>query len=452
MPTPVEREWFRKLETKLPDWLATPIDPFGGYGATICKHMSTGVLTTPWPFGPASRMPSSSASATRSACACTPSSPASPYPAEVRKAALTPFAAQARSRFGVGRRRGADEDEVDLTLGERLDVGHRVDAEHVLALEVRPEDLAAVAVGEQIVERHEAELAGVGGRTGDQHAPRFEQGPELLVGRARPQRWLARFRLADLHQTVDGNQIAGRFDDERVDVDAAHVEPFARELPQAHQQLDQLLAVDRCLTAELAEQLLRRKPVDHVECGRLVERCGAKHHVGDRFGEDATDAEHDHRAELGVVDDAGDQLTIARHHRRDQHVDVAVGGRRRTQQFGRCRFDGRSVTEAQLDQPPLGLVGDRIAVELRHDRIPDLVGGITSRRRSVDETLGSDRHAMGCKQGLRGAFGQGRGASHHPSPYFRPSHRHRQCGIPHPAPAISRRARRTDQRVGSDTE
>ena len=29
------------------------------YGATICAHNCTGVLTTPWPFGPASKMPSS---------------------------------------------------------------------------------------------------------------------------------------------------------------------------------------------------------------------------------------------------------------------------------------------------------------------------------------------------------------------------------------------------------
>jgi len=47
MPTPVARAWLRKLDTKLPDWLATPIEPFGGYGATIWAHMSTGVLTTP---------------------------------------------------------------------------------------------------------------------------------------------------------------------------------------------------------------------------------------------------------------------------------------------------------------------------------------------------------------------------------------------------------------------
>ena len=78
MPTPVARAKLRKLDTKLPLWLATPMRPAGGYGATIWAHSLTGVLTTPWPLGPASRMPSSSARATSSASARLPSSPASP--------------------------------------------------------------------------------------------------------------------------------------------------------------------------------------------------------------------------------------------------------------------------------------------------------------------------------------------------------------------------------------
>jgi len=55
-----------------------PMRPAGGNGATICAHSRAGVLTTPCPFGPARRIPSSSASATRSASARRPSSPASP--------------------------------------------------------------------------------------------------------------------------------------------------------------------------------------------------------------------------------------------------------------------------------------------------------------------------------------------------------------------------------------
>src|SRR4028119_18710 len=54
-----------KLDTKLPDWLATAIRPGGGRGATIWAHIDDGVDTSPWPLGPASTMPSSSASPPR---------------------------------------------------------------------------------------------------------------------------------------------------------------------------------------------------------------------------------------------------------------------------------------------------------------------------------------------------------------------------------------------------
>ena len=47
MPTPVWTDQFMNDETKLPDWLATPMRPAGGYGATICAQSFTGVETTP---------------------------------------------------------------------------------------------------------------------------------------------------------------------------------------------------------------------------------------------------------------------------------------------------------------------------------------------------------------------------------------------------------------------
>ena len=65
-PTPVCVAQFSNDDTKLPDWLAIAIRPAGGLGATICAHSRAGVDTTPWPLGPATRMPSSSASATSS--------------------------------------------------------------------------------------------------------------------------------------------------------------------------------------------------------------------------------------------------------------------------------------------------------------------------------------------------------------------------------------------------
>ena len=60
MPIPVLSARFSKVDTMLPDWLAMPIRPAGGYGATICAQSDDGVDTMPWPFGPASRTPASS--------------------------------------------------------------------------------------------------------------------------------------------------------------------------------------------------------------------------------------------------------------------------------------------------------------------------------------------------------------------------------------------------------
>ena len=69
---------FMNDETKLPDWLTMAIRPGGGYGATIWAQREAGVEIRPWPFGPASRIPSSSAVAISSASARTPAAPASP--------------------------------------------------------------------------------------------------------------------------------------------------------------------------------------------------------------------------------------------------------------------------------------------------------------------------------------------------------------------------------------
>ena len=117
--------------------------PAGGYGATIWAHRSTGVETTPCPFGPASRMPSSSASATSSACG--PLAVLARLAVAGRGEERGPDAlgGAGPEQVGVGRRRRAHEDEVDRAVGQVVDVGDRLDAEHVLALEVRAEDLAA---------------------------------------------------------------------------------------------------------------------------------------------------------------------------------------------------------------------------------------------------------------------------------------------------------------------
>ena len=75
----------------------------------------------------------------------------------------------------VGGRWRAHEHQVGLAGWEVVDVGHRVDAEHRRAFEVRGEHLPGVARGQEVVQRHEPEFAGMRGRAGDDHALRVEQ-------------------------------------------------------------------------------------------------------------------------------------------------------------------------------------------------------------------------------------------------------------------------------------
>ncbi|MEI2653688.1 MAG: hypothetical protein V9G12_16355 [Microthrixaceae bacterium] len=121
MPMPVAVAMLRNDETKLPDWLATPIEPAGGYGATICAHRPTGVDTTPWPLGPASRMPSSSHRATSSASATRPSLARLAVAGRGEERRRDALAGAGAQQVGVGRRRGAHEDEVGLAVGQVVD-------------------------------------------------------------------------------------------------------------------------------------------------------------------------------------------------------------------------------------------------------------------------------------------------------------------------------------------
>ena len=102
-------------------------------------------------------------------------------------------------QLGVRAGRRADEHEVDgASAGRSSIAGDRVDAEDRPALAVRGVHRARVALAEDVVQRDEAELAGVARRARDDDAARLEQRAEVLgvdaasVGHRR-----------DLHERVD---------------------------------------------------------------------------------------------------------------------------------------------------------------------------------------------------------------------------------------------------------
>ena len=78
--------------------------------------------------------------------------------------------------------RGAHEDQVRGALGQLVERPQRLDAEHLLALEVRGVEPALVPRGDDVVQADEAELAGVRRGAGDDDAGRVEQRGEVLRG------------------------------------------------------------------------------------------------------------------------------------------------------------------------------------------------------------------------------------------------------------------------------
>ena len=272
--------------------------------------------------------------------------------------------------------------------------------------------------------RDEPELAGMAGGTGDHDAARFEQGSELGVGRTGPPAGRhRRLRRVDsdadsdarrqLDQRVDGDRGAVGPHDQRVHVHAHDVGVGCRRLRQSEQDSRELVTIDRGLATELAEQPLRGERVDHVLGVDRRNRDRAEHDVGDRFGEDAADAQHHVHAELRIAHEAGDQLAIARHHGRHEHGDVAVIRRRGRQQLGCRGDDGPAIGEPQPNEAALGLVCDRITAELGDHRIAELVGSITGGVGRDDLAFGGERHVMASEQSLRRDFGERAAGSRH---------------------------------------
>ena len=124
----------------MPLWLATEIRPGGGYGATICAHIDTGVEMTPCPFGPASRMPSAFADRDQLAlerAALLARLAVAAARDERRAHALLRARAQ---ELHVGLVRRAHEDQVGGAVGQLVDRAVGRLAEHLGAVAVHGED------------------------------------------------------------------------------------------------------------------------------------------------------------------------------------------------------------------------------------------------------------------------------------------------------------------------
>ncbi len=231
------------------------------------------------------------------------------------------------------------------------------------------------------------------------------------VGRGRTGARGRRRAVGQLDERVHRHRPTVGTDDQRVDVDAGDVVALGREPAEPDQQPRQAVPVDGRLAAERAQQPLGGELVDHLVRRHVVDGRRAEDDIGDGLGEDPTDAEHHRRPELRVAQHARDQLPVSLDHGRDEDGDVAILGRGRGQQLGGGAGHGVGVGEAEAHEPAFGLVGDAVAVELGHDREPELLGRRHRLVRRADDAFTGDRHAALGEEALGLGLGE-RAAGH----------------------------------------
>ena len=362
----------------MPLWLATPMRPAGGYGATIWAHSLTGVLTTPCPFGPASRMPSSSHERDQLGLGRSPSLARLAVAGGRHERGRRALGGARPQQVEVGRRRRAHHDEVDRVVGQLGDVG---DASGCRApsspWQVGAEHPALVAGGQQVVHRDEPELAGMRRGAGDEHAAGLEQRRELRPSAVAATAAAAPSSAARSPSSTSASTAIGTPSGLTISGLTSTLSTSgrsARPRPSADEDRRQRVAIDRRLAAERSEQPLGRQLVDHLVGRDVVERRRAEHDVGDGLGEDAAESEHHGRRR--TADRAarrrsarGCRGSSARRAASTCAVVRRGGGeqRRRPQ-----RRTAAASPRSQPDEAPLGLVGDGVTVELDDHREPEL--------------------------------------------------------------------------------
>ncbi len=166
-------------------------------------------------------------------------------------------------------------------------------------------------------------------------------------------------------------------------------------------------AIDRGLAPERSEKLLGVEVVEQIGGVDLVQRCEAEGDVAEGFGQHSPDAEHHTRPELRIADEPGDELAVAADHRCDQKLDRAVFRTGGGQEFDRREADRFAFRQLQPHESALGLVRDRLAAELQHDRVTERVGGGHRARRVGRGSFLEHRHAVAREELLRRSFGEG---------------------------------------------
>ena len=135
-------------------------------------------------------------------------------------------------------------------------------------------------------------------------------------------------------------------------------------------------------------------------------RRGGKDHIGQRFAQNAAEAEQHAGAELRIAHQAGDQLEPGGDHLGNQQPFGAVAGAGLRQQPDGGGAQRGFIGQVQPHQAALGLVGNARAAELGRHRVADLRrqsgGGIAV----GGQALPRHRHAELGQQLLCGVLGE----------------------------------------------
>ena len=286
---------------------------------------------------------------------------------------LDPLRRARREQVGVGGRRRAHEHEVSGAVGDLGDVARRccTPSTH-LAVQVGAVDRPGISRRQQVVQRHESELARVRRRPGDDNAAGLEQGGELLGGRRR-------------RPPIGGSLGVGPT--------AARRGRRRRQALRRSRSINGLtstLATSISLGDQTAEgderrtPALRRSTADSPRNGPSKRRrAQIVDHLGGRGAVERRRAEHDVCRPLRRERRrrrASPSVRTAGHapRRRSAHACRRPSGRRagrrrrprdgRGEQVVRSVASRRRVGEAEADEAALGLVGDAVAVELERRR------------------------------------------------------------------------------------
>ena len=159
---------------------------------------------------------------------------------------------------------------------------------------------------------------------------------------------------------------------------------------------------------ERTQQFARTKLVDHRFGFPFIDGCDTKDHVVQRFGEDAAEAEHDHRSELGVTEQTRDELPSAGEHRLDQITFQILPGCR--SRFQRRLAHLAFIPEIQADQAPFRLVRELRSETLQDNGKAEPVRSRDGLFRRHRDLFPNDRHAESAEDLLRFRLSQ-RGSS-----------------------------------------